>query len=32
MEGMETAAEPGALIDDNQWKKRDKSNENKYKL
>ena len=32
MEGINTAAEPGTLINDNQWKKRDKSNENKYKL
>jgi hypothetical protein len=28
MEGINAPAEPGALIDDNQWKKRDKSNEN----
>jgi len=32
MEGINAPAEPGALIDDNQGKKRDKSNENKYKL
>lgn len=32
MEGISTAAEPGTLIKNNQWKKRDKSDENKYKL
>ncbi|MGD2092333.1 MAG: hypothetical protein PVH61_39560 [Candidatus Aminicenantes bacterium] len=32
MEGENTSIEPGALIKDNQGKKRDIGNENKYKL
>ena len=32
MEGINAPAEPGALKLDNQWKKRDIGNENKYKF
>lgn len=32
MEGINAPAEPGALKLDNQWKKRDIGNKNKYKF
>lgn len=32
MEGINAPTEPGALINDNQWKKRNISKENKYEL